>query len=1010
MIRTKKRWEDEELLQIGRRTSHTDYERLPQFGKSMTLNGDWKFLYLKAPEYSPEDFYEAACDDKAWDVIEVPSCWQMKGYGNMHYTDVWYLFPINPPFVSSENPTGIYRRIFMIPNDWAAEKKVLRFDGVSSAFDVWINSQYVGYSKVSRCSSEFDITEYVHDGENQITVRVYRWSDGTYLECQDMWWFSGIFRDVTLKSEPQCHVIDYLVDASLDENYKNGILNQKVIASENADSVAWILEDEDGKCIVSGKQELKEGQTEIITQIDNVFTWNAEAPYLYKLLLCLIQNGQEVDKVILYTGFRKIEVKDNNFTVNGQPILLNGVNLHDFSPYNGATVDKTIVEADLKLMKQHNINAIRCSHYPKMPYFYRLCDEYGFYVIDEADLETHGFEWIQKYEWLNNLKSWEAAYCDRSIRMVKEHRNHPCILMWSLGNESSVGNNFNACAEEIRKLDNTRLIHYESDFEADITDVYSTMYTRLDGMEKIAINTDGHGKPHILCEYGHCMGNGPGNLEEYQELFRKHKRLQGGFIWEWYDHGIAKINEKNHTTYLYGGDFGDEPNNSNFCMDGLLRPDRIPSTGLIHYKQVIAPVKVEAVDLEKGEFLIHNLNYFKNLNYLNLKYEIVCDRKCVYSGVIENLDIKPQEKQKVQIDYYVGDVCPNTDYYLNIFFCYAEKTCYAEKDYEMSRFQFLLPVYVQEDVEMRSDNETLNVMESAVNVKITGNNVHVVFDKITGRLITYDAKGTRWISQGPALNLRRATIDNDMYKIIDWKGKYFLQKQQEQLEMFDIHAGKEFVEVCIDTHFSPLSMAFGFKGHYVYRIYPDGIMELNLKLNGFKYSGFTPEFIPRIGIELHMPKEMRKVAWYGLGPEENYCDMKSAAIMGVYEKDVDDLHVEYAMPQENGHREKVRWLAVGNESDSLLICSGKEVGINVHDYTIEALESAKHVGEIQKCDETVVHIDAKHSGLGSNSCGEEQIYANKTRLNDYSMQLVFSSVKNEQIVSESKKVKVRTHV
>ncbi|MGN0294434.1 MAG: glycoside hydrolase family 2 TIM barrel-domain containing protein [Lachnospiraceae bacterium] len=1018
MKRVKKRWENEELLQIGRREVHTDFSRAGADGFRLSLNGSWKFLYLKAPEYSPEGFCEEEFADACWDDLEVPSCWQLKGYGYLHYTDVWYLFPIHPPFVPSENPTGIYRRTVTVPETWTGRRNILRFDGVSSAYDVWVNGIHAGYSKVSRLSAEFDITKLLRTGDNQITVRVYQWSDGTYLECQDMWWYSGIFRDVTLISEPECGVIDYVTEASLDDTYRNGILEQQVEASKEADCIAWELRNVEGNVLHAGTEELTEGKVSIRTEVGPVQPWSAEIPCLYELKLNLLKQGEVMDCVSVRTGFRKIEVKGENFTVNGKAILLNGVNLHDFSPTGGACVDPGVVEEDLRMMKQHNINAIRCSHYPKMPYFYELCDRYGFYVIDEADLETHGFEWIQKYEWLNDEPSWKAAYCDRSTRMVKEHRNHPCILMWSLGNESSTGANFTASAEAIRSLDSSRLIHYESDYGAEITDVYSTMYTRLDGMKRIGESNDCHGKPHILCEYGHAMGNGPGNLEEYQELFHTYKRLQGGFIWEWYDHGIQAKDERGHITWRYGGDFGDQPNNSNFCMDGLMRPDRVPSTGLVHYKQVIAPVKAEAVDLKEGKIRLRNLNYFRSLEDVSLRYQIMHDDCVDLEGITEHLEIGPQEEQIVTLPHTPETVLAGTDYYLNLTFVYNRDMDFAPCGHEIAKAQFLLPVYREMIKEVPKTAEYAGKMvgrialnETNVRAEITGETFRVVFDRVTGQLLTYEKDGKMRIVSGPVLNLRRATIDNDMYKVGDWHGKYFLQKQQEQLEAFRAEMieadGETYARVSVDTHFSPLSMAFGFKGHYVYRIYADGTMELDLNMNGFKYSSFVPEFIPRIGIEMKLPGEMRRVAWYGLGPEENYCDMKSASVMGVYRSDVDGMHVEYAMPQENGHRGQVKWLAVGDEQESLLICAGGEVEIDVHDYTIDALEKAKHVGEIRRCPETIVHIDAKHSGLGTNACGEEQTYANKTRLNDYAMKLVFKCTDNDSLIRESKKVKVR---
>lgn len=1006
MRRNKKRWENEELLHLNRQDSHSDFERADEKSQKLSLNGNWKFLYMKAPEYSPENFMDVEFCDSEWDVLEVPSCWQLNGYGNLHYTDVWYLFPINPPYVPSENPTGIYRKEFLVEKEWTEQKTILRFDGVSSAYDVWVNGQYVGYSKVSRLASEFEITDFIHEGTNQITVRVYQWSDGTYLEAQDMWWYTGIFRNVTLYTKPQCAIEDYVVDASLDGTYTNGVLRQKIKASADAQEYSWVLTDARENVVAEGKGEFTEGNATAECVVENVKRWSAETPDLYNLNLQIMKNGEVVDCAKVEAGFRTIEVKGENILINGKPILFNGVNLHDFDPNGGAVVNPETVEKDLKLMKQHNINAIRCSHYPKASYFYSLCDRYGFYVIDEGDMETHGFEWIERYEWLNNEPTWKEAYCDRVVRMVKEHRNHPCILMWSLGNESSTGDNFTAAAKAIKELDCTRLVHYESDYDADITDVYSTMYTRLDGMVRIGEGSCAHGKPHMLCEYGHAMGNGPGNLEEYQDLFHRYSRLHGGFIWEWYDHGIACKDANGNTTYKYGGDFGDTPNNSNFCMDGLLRPDRVPSTGLTHFKQVIAPVKVKAVDLKQGIIQVENEYLFRSLAHVEMCYEVVRDEDVDVYGTVSLEGIEPGETRAFQLPVSELNVLPGTDYYLDVRFIYKEATAYGDAGDEIAHAQFKLPVYEEVEPEVREQAEELQISENAVKAVIQNNKVKVVFDKVTGKLLTYEVEGKTYIEDGPILNVQRATIDNDMYKVVPWREKYFIEKQQEQLEYFEIVSNGQYVDVYADTHFSFLSMAFGFKGTYHYTVYADGEMELKLEMKGFKYSKFIPEFLPRIGIEMKMPKEMDQVSWYGLGFEENYSDMKTASVMGVYHSDVEGMHVEYAMPQENGHRDGVKWLAVGDEEKRLLITSQKAFGMDVHDYTVEALEKAKHVGEIEKCNQTVVHIDAKHSGVGTNACGEEQIYRNKTMLDDFALQLKFSVVEEENMLEESKKVRV----
>lgn len=566
----KKRWENQNLCGIGRREARTSFYRDSQ--EMISLNGEWRFLYLEAPELSPQGF-EKAKTDEAWDTIDVPSVWQLRGYDSMHYTDTEYLFPLDPPYVPTKNPTGIYKKTVYLSKEWTKQDTILRFHGVDSAFDVWVNGQYVGYSKVSRLPSEFDITNYVNEGENDITVRVYKWSDGTYLEDQDMWWLSGIYRDVELINEPKQAIYNCAADGSLDESFKDGIFTADITLKQAEGEGNYILE-YNGNKVMQGDFRTDDGTVHLEERIPDVKKWTAETPELY---LLTVTAGQHTIQVRI--GFRKIEIKDGNFRVNGQVILLNGVNHHDYNPKEGRCVTYEQEKNNVILMKQHNINAVRCSHYPANEYFYDLCDEYGLYVIDEADLECHGFELVKNYQWITDDPAWEQAYVDRSVRMVKRDRNHPSIIMWSMGNESAFGCNFRRAAEEIRKLDPSRMIHYEGDYEAEVTDVYSTMYTRVKRLEEIAESKSKGGKPHILCEYGHAMGNGPGGLKAYQDMFRKFKRLQGGFVWEWYDHGIY-AEENGKTYYRYGGDYGDFPTNENFCIDGLLMPDRTPSPEL----------------------------------------------------------------------------------------------------------------------------------------------------------------------------------------------------------------------------------------------------------------------------------------------------------------------------------------------------------------------------------------------------------------------------------------------
>ena len=1069
MERIKKQWENEELIMIGREEAVADFHHKAEHEKVLSLNGEWNFLYLKAPEYSPENFYEEDFEDREWKKIPVPSCWQIYGYGQKHYTDVWYLFPINPPFVPSDNPSGIYRRSFHLEKKEEGKQYLLRFDGVSSAFDVWVNGKHLGYSKVSRLGSSFDASAFLREGENRICVRVYQWSDGSYLECQDMWWFSGIFREVNLISVPEKGMKDVTVYADYRYESGSGKLQLKVdlgiersslqkdgtldeeSGSQEDSPITVLLKDQADTPLFRERVRFAKGEdgrfsVNFVKELETVHPWSAEDPYLYELEIALERDGAIVDAVTMPVGFRSIEVKGENFLVNGKAILLNGVNMHDFSPTGGLMVEKGDVEQDLLRMKRCNINAIRCSHYPKASWFYSLCDQYGFYVIDEADLETHGFEWIERYEWLNDLKSWEGAFCDRAVRMVKEHRNHPSIIMWSLGNESSIGQNFVKMAEAIRALDRSRLIHYESDAKADIADVYSTMYTRLDGMVRIAEGNDAHGKPHILCEYGHSMGNGPGNLREYQDLFEKYPRLQGGFIWEWYDHGLKEVGKEGQTIYCYGGDYGDKPNNGNFCIDGLLRPDKVMSSGLLNYKQVIAPLVLEMFNAAEGEFALRSKRYFRDSSDTVLEYRIWSGERTLLTGSLPELVVDAQSLTRFRIPE-IPELLKQQEnksfekdaIYIDFRILYREESVFAKKGEELSAQQFVLREEGYGSAERDSERENLGenklflapaektgavksvesseiaetseirVEESNTTLSFSNNHFAICFNKVSGKLEKLSYSGEDYITSGPVLNMLRANIDNDMYKVKDWNEKYFIYKQQEQLEGISYQEEPFGYGVLVNTHFSALSMAFGFKGEYSYKIYRDGTVELDLSMKGFRYSSFAPEFIPRIGVELSVPGKLSTVSWYGLGPEENYPDVQEHTRIGVYKKQIEEMHENYVMPQENGHREGTQWITLGNSEGSLQIVSSNPIGFDAHHYTIEALEEAKHLGEIRKSEDIILHLDAKHSGVGSNSCGEEQIYRNKTRFNDYHLQLLFQKIEQKEAFSAYRRARERSY-
>lgn len=972
--KTVKRWEDHRITGIGRREARTAFYKDSQ--KKISLNGEWDFKYVDAPELSPEGFEQSGARE-GWDKIDVPSAWQLRGYDKMHYTDVLYPFPVNPPYVPDENPTGIYKKTVVLDEQWMEKDTVLKFHGVDSAFDVWVNGNHVGFGKVSRLPSEFDITGFVKTGENDITVRVYKWSDGTYLEDQDMWWLSGIYRDVELINEEKNAVLDLRVNGTLDDSYKNGLFTAGITMKQAGTNLGWKLSYK-GKTVLEGELVSEGKDVCIEAEIPEVHTWTAETPELYEFTVMT-----ENQEVTVRCGFRKIEIKDKNFRVNNQVILLNGVNHHDYNPREGRRVTREQMESDIRLMKQYNINAVRCSHYPANEYFYDLCDEYGLYVIDEADLECHGFEWVENYTWITDDETWKDAYVDRSVRMVKRDRNHPSIIMWSMGNESAFGCNFRSAAEAIRELDDTRLVHYEGDFEAEVTDVYSTMYTRLKGLKEIAEYQIKGDKPHVMCEYGHAMGNGPGGLKAYQYMYRKYKRLQGGFLWEWYDHGIY-TEEKDKKYYKYGGNYGDFPTNGNFCIDGILMPDRTPSPGMEEYKQIIAPVEITAVEGSMNKIQIRNYYDFLNLDTTTLYWEVKAEDQMIQDGTVEGLSVAPHEGKIIALPITAFELQENTDYYLNLTVCQKEERNYAPAGYEIKKVQ--IPMQIRKDgFSVRETADKLQVTEEQGGLTVENSRVTAKFSTVFGKLISFGKDGKEYLTEGPRMNVYRATIDNDMYKKEDWMNKYFIQKPVEETEYVSCLKEDDKVIVRIGTFFSCYNQSWGFECDYTYTVYSCGQMKVEIQGKAVQRGKLEPAFLPRIGVIMKGNKNFQKTMWYGMGPGESYVDSKAASIMGIYENTVDGMMTDYVFPQENGHHEQVKWFRIGDGKDGLLCKMEEKLGLNLANYTDESLEKAQHPFEIEKADDVIIHLDYRQSGLGSNSCGEEQLEENKVKLQDFAM-------------------------
>ena len=1012
-----KTWENHQIDGINRMPARAHFLTFPSKEKALlnnnrythafkNLNGIWKFMFLDAPEYSPEGFFNSDFDVTKMDDITVPGNWQLQGYGKMHYSDLWYNFPINPPYVPTENPTGIYKRTFFVEESYRDKKIIIRFCGVDSAYHLWINGKEVGYSKVARNESEFDITDLIRVGEeNDVTVRVYQWSDGTYLEDQDMWWESGIFRDVELIGVPKDGINDYKVIADLDDEYKNGIFKVEAFLRTTKEvNVTFELVDAGENTVFTKTVVAKEGKACIDEVIADVNHWTAETPYLYKLFMTVEDDGQIVEVIPQNVGFRNIRLNGETFLVNGVAIKFKGVNRHDYSPQNGRVVSREEIEKDIILMKQFNINAIRTSHYPNSYYLYDLCDEYGMYLIAETDLECHGFELTGDYKWITDDPSWELAYVSRMTRMIERDKNHPAIIFWSLGNESAFGCNFRKMTDVAHEMDPTRLVHYEGDFDVESADVYSTMYTWIENPKKPYLMKDiieKSKKPHIHCEYCHAMGNGPGNLKDYQDLVYAHDKLQGGFVWEWFDHGIESFTESGEKYYRYGGDFGDDPSNKDFCIDGLIMPDRTPSPGLYEYKKVIEPITTTAVDIQKGIINLLSRYDFANLDRFNLIYKVMEDDVILQTGFMAVPSIEARANKDITLPYDLSTikVKPGAHYYVNISYQLREDTSYASSGHELATAQFELPLY-KEGIVVRPEG-ILNVEKEHTTLHVKGANFSLDFNLVNGNLMNIVRDGMQVLSKGPRLTLWRAPISNDMEIIDKLKKVYFLHLEHEVVMNIDYHMEGNILKVEVDTINSTTNSAWHFKTKYVYTVCPSGDILIDVEGTPSGRVDLAPDMLPRIGVSMHLDKSMEHVRYFGMGPGENYADSKEAAQMGLYANTVDGLFTNYVIPQENGNHMGCKWVSMTNDRGMGLLASTEgDFNFSASWYEDKDLDDAKHTCDLVKRDYIVFNVDYKQNALGTNSCGQWQLDKYRAKFEDFKLSFRLTPFNNKEVLDK----------
>ncbi len=932
------------------------------------LNGVWKFKYYESVHLADDEFLAAGFNTEGWNDIPVPSNWQLHGYDIPHYTNVNYPYPCDPPYVPNMNPAGIYIRDFYL--DKNPDKEYFSvFEGVNSCFYFWVNGEFMGYSQVSHMISEFRITSALKHGKNRIAVMVLKWCDGSYLEDQDMWRLSGIFRDVYLLERDRVHLSDIHIRTTLDSNFRQGFLMCDVeVNHENSIEVRAVLKDPSGKVLSSSSRTVN-GQDTFSFEIAEPALWSAEAPNLYSV--CLYA-GNEV--IAIKAGMRSVEIRNSVIHINGRAVKFKGVNRHDSHPDLGHTVPTWHMKQDLALMKQHNINAIRTSHYPNDPRFLEYCDEMGFYVIDEADLECHGVLSAGDFNMLASEPSYKNAFLDRMQRMVERDKNHPCVVMWSLGNESGFGENHIRMAEWVKSRDTSRLIHYEGAFnpstpkiaDDSCLDVHSHMYTAPSDLEKMILSGN-DSRPFILCEYSHAMGNGPGDLKDYWDLFYRYPQLAGGFVWEWTDHGIRTKNGEGKEHFAYGGDFGDQPNDGNFCIDGLVYPDRKPHTGLLELKQVIAPVLVEALDAAAGRFRVTNLYDFIDLSHLTLNWKVEKDGMHTVGGALEPLPVLPHQSVEITLPYAINNI-QNGRTFLLVWFTTVRDFPWAERGHQVCQFQFELPVACAKTSVSVSGMPPFFLEESNRFLTVSGTDFTYVLDKNTGMFSEMNYHGVKLICKQPRLNIWRAPADNDrnIRKAWEKEGYERIVPHIYSVSINKPHDRK--VEVGCSYSLGGTIKKPVIRGNLQWTIYGSG--DILLDVQAQVREGLP--FLPRFGLQLMMPEGNERVEYFGYGPHESYTDKHQSTIKSRFSAMVRDMHEDYILPQENGSHYGTEWATVtGLTGTGLLFAGLDEFSFNASHFTPEDLTKAEHNVELQPRKETIVNLDYKMSGMGSASCGPD---------------------------------------
>ncbi|GAB4421688.1 MAG: glycoside hydrolase family 2 TIM barrel-domain containing protein [Bacteroidia bacterium] len=953
-----------------------------------SLDGDWKFAFYERPGDVPAGFYATDFSDAAWDQILVPSNWQTLDYGQPIYTNIRHPFPVDPPRVPTDrNETGCYRQVFTVPASWTGKRIFLHFAGVQSACYVWVNGREVGYSEDSMTPAEFDITDHVQPGENLLAVQVLRWSDGSYLEDQDFWRLSGIYRNVTIFATPQLYMQDFHVGTDLDASLTQGVLHLNVDVQNTAAKKAKkhylevVLFDPARNTvfreIVPAFEALDAGAGTTVRfdwPVSNPRLWSAETPHLYTLAFQLLDKKMRpVEALRADIGFRKVEIRGGQLLVNNQPILIKGTNRHEIHPERGRTLTEEDMILDILLMKRHNINAVRTSHYPNHPTWYTLCDRYGLYLIDEANIESHDL-W-QRGRTPAKDPVWRDAFISRGVAMVERDKNHPSIILWSLGNETGLGNNIRDMASAMRAIDDTRPIHYESRetyaFGMPEFDIIANMYPSTE--EMIRLTEMDPSRPMILCEYAHSMGNSTGNFWQYWDTIRKYPRMQGGFIWDWVDQGLLEHTADGKAYYAYGGDYGEPINDGNFCFNGVVFPDRTAQPALSEVKYVYQDVHLRWADAAQGEVEVYNEFFFRSLGGLDLHWSVETNGRVVASGSLPLPDLGPQQRTRLKLPHSLPAAAPGQHHYLTLRVGLRESCDWAEAGYIIAHQQLELPVQqlpypsLDPSTLSRLAVETTTISsDSHAGYRLRGQDFEAQFDAATGQIASYTLGGQPLLSQGPVPNIWRATTDNDrggaaQSFAAQWRdfGMHDIRNEVSSVQL--VEQGSQQAKFMVKGRLVADRGAIAYQTLYL--VYANGDIVVD-QLLSWEVAAHPP--LPRAGMYLQVPAALDRLAWYGRGPEETYADRYLGSPMGYYTGTAESQYVPYVYPQEYGNKVDVHWMTLTDAAGTgwLLAGLGQSLSTSVQLYDVQHLEAATHTFDLVRGPSLTWHIDLRQMGLG----------------------------------------------